>query len=145
MEIYTIGFTQTSAERFFGRLRKAGVKRLIDVRLNNISQLAGFAKRDDLAYFLRELCGVDYRHEPLLAPTQVLLDDLKKRGGQWAEYECGFNALLRARRVEQTVDRKLLDVRSVLLCSEAKPDQCHRRLAAEYLAKRWDIDRIIHL
>ena len=95
MEIYTIGFTQTSAELFFERLRNAGVRRLIDVRLNNVSQLAGFAKLDDLAFFLRELCGADYRHEPLLAPTQEMLDNLKKRGGSWADYERVFLGLMR--------------------------------------------------
>ncbi|MBP7799912.1 MAG: DUF488 domain-containing protein [Thermoanaerobaculaceae bacterium] len=145
MEIYTIGFTQTSAERFFERLRNAGVRRLIDVRLNNVSQLAGFAKRDDLAFFLRELCGADYRHEPLLAPTQEMLDNLKKRGGSWADYERVFLGLMRERRVELTVNRKLLKVRSVFLCSEARPDQCHRRLAAEYLASHWGIERVVHL
>ena len=84
MEIYTIGFTQTTAEHFFGRLKAAGVRRLLDVRLNNSSQLAGFAKAKDLPYFLRELVGATYEHEPLLAPTQELLDEYKKRKGDWA-------------------------------------------------------------
>ena len=86
MEVYSIGFTQKTAEQFFGILRRAGVRRLLDVRLNNVSQLAGFAKREDLKYFLREICGADYRHEPLLAPTQEMLDAYKKKKGPWDEY-----------------------------------------------------------
>ena len=100
MEIYTIGFTQTTARDFFGRLKDAGIRRLIDVRLNNSSQLAGFAKRDDVEFFLEELCGAEYVHEPRLAPTQELLDGLKKHKGSWQDYEAGFDALLRERRIE---------------------------------------------
>src|SRR5438445_8599836 len=98
MEIYTIGFTKTTAAEFFERLKRAGIQRLLDVRLNNVSQLAGFAKRDDLAYFLREICGADYRHEPLLAPTQELLDAYKKQKGDWEDYERDFLDLMAERR-----------------------------------------------
>ena len=95
MEIYSIGFTQKSAAQFFNSLKDAGIRRLLDVRLNNTSQLAAFAKRDDLAFFLREICGAAYEHEPLLAPTQEMLDAYKKRKGDWAVYEQEFLTLLR--------------------------------------------------
>ena len=145
MEIATIGFTQKSAEDFFERLKRAGIRRLVDVRLNNVSQLAGFAKRDDLKYFLRAICGAEYVHEPLLAPTQAMLDAYKKSGGSWAEYEAAFLALMRERRVEERVPRRLFDVPSVLLCSEDKPTQCHRRLVVEYLEKHWGPIAVRHL
>lgn len=145
MEVFTIGFTQSSAAHFFERLREAGIKRLLDVRLNNVSQLAGFAKREDLAFFLRELCGAEYVHEPLLAPTQELLDGYKKHGGSWASYEQQFLDLMAQRRVEERMDRALLDEPTVLLCSEATAEQCHRRLVAEYLQERWGGLTITHL
>lgn len=136
MKVFTIGFTKTSAEHFFGRLEEAGVKRVIDIRLNNRSQLAGFAKRDDLKFFLRTVGDIDYVHEPLLAPTQEILDAFKKRKGPWTEYERAFLALMRERRVEEKLDRGLFDG-ACLLCSEHKPHHCHRRLVAEYLAEAW--------
>ena len=145
MEVFTIGFTQSSAARFFGRLREAGIQRLVDVRLNNVSQLAGFAKRDDLAFFLGELCGAEYVHEPLLAPTADLLDGYKKRGGSWAEYKRQFMELMAQRRVADCLDRALFDGPTVLLCSEATPEQCHRRLALEYLREQWGDMTITHL
>ena len=145
MEVFTIGFTQSSAAHFFGRLRGAGIKRLLDVRLNNVSQLAGFAKRDDLAFFLRELCGADYVHETLLAPTLELLEGYKKRKGSWSKYEQQFLDLMTQRRVEERIDRTLFDVPTVLLCSEATAEQCHRRLAAEYLQGCWGRLTITHL
>ncbi len=145
MEIYTIGFTQRTAASFFGALRAKGIQRLIDVRLNNSSQLAGFTKREDLRYFLKELCGADYLHEPLLAPTQEILDSYKKNGAKWSEYERRFLVLMNERHPEMKVDRKLFSVPTVLLCSEAKPEHCHRRLVAEYLQSKWgDVD-IVHL
>lgn len=145
MEIYTIGFTQRSAEDFFGSLRRAGIRRLIDTRLNNTSQLAAFAKRDDLAFFLRELVGADYQEEPLLAPTQELLDAYKKRRIDWAEYERSYEGLLTERDVARTLDRALFEVPAVLLCSERTPEHCHRRLAVEHLASRWGDVTAVHL
>jgi uncharacterized protein (DUF488 family) len=147
VEIYTIGFTQTTARDFFGRLRAAGVRRLIDVRLNNSSQLAGFAKRDDLAYFLEQLCDAEYVHEPLLAPTQELLDGLKKHKGSWDEYEADFNELMQDRRIESELSPSFFDGPSALLCSEATPEHCHRRLVLEYLRREWPQEAItpIHL
>ena len=145
MEIYTIGFTQTTAQHFFGRLARAEVARLLDVRLNNSSQLAGFAKAKDLPFLLRELVGADYEHEPRLAPTQDLLDEYKKRNGSWDEYEEAFLALMAARRIESVLSPSDFDTRTALLCSEATPDRCHRRLVCTYLAKHWDDVHAIHL
>ena len=145
MEVYTIGFTQKSAAQFFDTLKRAGIKRLLDVRLNNVSQLAGFSKRDDLAYFLQEICGADYVHEPLLAPTQELLDAYKKQKGDWAEYERRFLALMAERRIETTFDRRLLAGPTVLLCSEPAAEHCHRRLVLEYLRRFAPEIEAVHL
>lgn len=144
MRLYTIGFTKKNAEQFFGLLQRSGAKTLIDTRLNNASQLAGFTKRDDLAYFVRNLCGMTYRHELRLAPTKELLDAYKKRDWAWARYEAEYLDLIRGRRVEENLTRVEL-VDAVLLCSEASPDKCHRRLAAEYLAEAWGEIEIRHL
>lgn len=145
MEIYTIGFTKHSAEEFFETLRRASVTRLLDVRLNNVSQLAGFAKRDDLRYFLDRICGASYVHEPLLAPTQTMLDDYKKQKGSWADYERAFLDLMAERRIENRVPKELLDGVTVLLCSEDTPEHCHRRLVVEYLDDRWGGVQAVHL
>jgi uncharacterized protein (DUF488 family) len=145
MEIYTIGFTKKSAAQFFGALRQAGIRRLVDVRLNNSSQLAGFSKREDLAFFLRELCGAAYVHEPLLAPEQELLDAYKKRKGSWADYERRFLDLMAERQVEHRLERQSFAVASVLLCSEPTAERCHRRLVAEYLREKWGTIDIVHL
>jgi uncharacterized protein (DUF488 family) len=146
VEIYTIGFTQSTAERFFGRLNDAGVKRLIDVRLNNQSQLAGFAKRQDLPFFLRELCGASYEHDPMLAPDRDILDAYKKRRDMaWEEYEQRFLGLMRQREIERRLDLRSFAVPTALLCSEATPEHCHRRLVVEYLAEHWPDVRAVHL
>jgi uncharacterized protein (DUF488 family) len=144
MKLFTIGFTKTSAERFFTRLQRAGVKRLVDVRLHNVSQLAGFAKRDDLQYFVKAICGIEYVHRPELAPTAELLDAYKKRGGDWSTYEREFLKLMQARHVEQTVPKDTLEG-GCLLCSEDKPHHCHRRLVAEYVREKWGGVEIVHL
>ena len=145
MEVYTIGFTKRSAASFFGALRAKGIRRLIDVRLNNSSQLAGFTKQEDLRYFLRELCGADYLHEPMLAPTVEILNSYKKNGAEWSEYERRFLALMDDRRPDLKLDRGLFQVPTVFLCSEARPDHCHRCLVAEYLQRKWGDLEIIHL
>jgi len=145
MEVYTIGFTKKSAREFFDRLKQAGIRRLVDIRLHNASQLAGYTKKEDLRFFLEAVCGAEYVHEPLLAPTQVILDDYKKRKGSWEEYEAGFLRLMAERRIEHALSRDLLDRPTVLLCSEPEPDCCHRRLVAEYLRARWGDLAIIHL
>jgi uncharacterized protein (DUF488 family) len=145
MEIYSIGFTQKTAEQFFGLLKRAGVRRLLDVRLNNVSQLAGFTKREDLQFFLKAICGAEYQHEPMLAPTQEILDDYKKRKGSWSEYEAKFVVLMAERRIEEKLDRSLFSIPTVLLCSEPTAEHCHRRLVLEYLAEKWGNLKIMHL
>ncbi|MGD0096121.1 MAG: DUF488 domain-containing protein [Terracidiphilus sp.] len=145
MEIYSIGFTQKSAGEFFGTLKAHGIERLLDVRLNNTSQLAAFAKQADLAYFLREICSIVYEHEPLLAPTQEMLDSYKKKKGSWESYAESYLALIRSRKVETVLSRESFLKKTVLLCSEATAEHCHRRLALEYLQKEWGGARIIHL
>lgn len=144
MKIFTIGFTKKSAESFFTKLQLAGVRRLVDVRLNNVSQLAGFAKRDDLRYFLRAICHIDYMHLPELAPTQGILDEYKKQRGDWNLYERQFMDLLTARQVENNVSREVLEG-ACLLCSEDSPTHCHRRLVAEYLKDKWVDVQIEHI
>lgn len=143
--IFSIGFTQRSAEEFFYTLRDAGVRRLLDVRLNNTSQLAAFAKRDDLRFFLREICHADYVHEPLLAPTQEMLDAFKKEKGSWSDYKTRFLSLMRERRIEERLDRESFALPTALLCSERTAEHCHRRLAMEHLAEAWDKVVLHHL
>ncbi|MCA9417974.1 MAG: DUF488 domain-containing protein [Candidatus Omnitrophica bacterium] len=144
MKIYTIGFTKKNAKTFFGLLDKPDLKRLVDVRLNNSSQLAGFAKRDDLEFFLNRIRGIPYEHLPDLAPTQDILDDFKKKKGEWSVYEKKFLALMRERHIEETIPRETLDG-GCLLCSEDKPHLCHRRLVAEYLQEKWGDVEVEHL
>jgi uncharacterized protein (DUF488 family) len=144
VKIFTIGFTKTSAESFFTRLQKAGVKKVIDVRLHNDSQLAGFAKKDDLRYFLKALCGIEYAHLPELAPTQEMFAAYKKQKGEWRDFEKQFIELIKNRRIEKAIPRESLDS-ACLLCSEDKPDHCHRRLVAEYLQRKLSKIDIIHL
>ncbi len=132
MNMFTIGFTRKSAEYFFQSLRLAGVARVIDVRLNNVSQLAGFAKREDLRFFLRELCDADYVHLPELAPEAGMLKAYKQRKISWQKYEGLFLDLLAQRNVERTVTASFLDF-GCLLCSEHEPHYCHRRVVVDYL------------
>ena len=145
MAVYTIGFTKKSAAEFFGALKRAGVKRLLDVRLSNSSQLAGFTKKEHLAYFLQEILGADYKHEPLLAPTRELFDRYKKQQGSWHDYELAFLELMKQRIIESRLDRSLFDGPTVLLCSEATAERCHRRLVLEYLRDHWGDIEIVHL
>lgn len=142
--IFTIGFTGHSAEEFFTKLQRAGVKTLFDVRLNNVSQLAGFAKRKDLEYFLRSICQIDYVHQKSLAPTADILDDYKKSRITWDDYEMKFNALLETRRPEQELTPTELDG-GCLLCSEHEHEHCHRRLVTEYLQAKWKDVEVVNL
>ena len=144
IRLYTIGFTKKSAEQFFGLLRDAGVKRVIDIRLNNTSHLAAFAKKDDLKYFLREICGIDYVHRQDMAPSQELLDAYKKNKGSWELFESGFVDLITERALQDHVSAEELDG-ACLLCSEHEPDHCHRRLLAEYLSAHDSTIEIVHL
>lgn len=144
MNIFTIGFTKTTAEDFFNRLRQSGTKRVLDVRLNNISQLAGFAKQNDLRFFLREICGLDYVHLPELAPTQDMLDGYRKTNSGWPTYQKKFLALLKNREIERRLNPAVISG-GCLLCSEDTPHHCHRRLIAEYLQQHWPAVKIQHL
>ena len=144
IKLFTIGFTKKTAEAFFTKLSKAGVKRVIDIRLNNVSQLAGFAKRDDLCYFLKTICNIDYIYKPEFAPTKDIMEEYRKNKGDWSVYEKRFLTLLAERKPEGTIFRDMFDD-GCLLCSEDKPDNCHRRLVAEYLSEKWGNMEVIHL
>lgn len=148
MEVYTIGFTKKTAAEFFGILRHAGIRRLLDVRLHNSSQLAGFTKQSDLPFFLRELCQAEYVYEQLLAPTSPILAAYRKgrpAADAWEGYQRQFLRLMAERRVEDALDRSAFEVPTALLCSEPTAERCHRRLALEYLASKWGDLAIQHL
>jgi uncharacterized protein (DUF488 family) len=145
IKLYTIGFTKKTACHFFETLKKTGIKRVIDVRLNNVSQLAGFAKKDDLIYFLKEICNIEYIHCPELAPTKAILEAYKKKQIDWPSYENEFLQLMKIRHIEDNMPKEVIH-ESCLLCSEDLPDYCHRRLVAEYLQNNWlETVEIIHL
>lgn len=145
VEMFTIGFTKKSAEIFFNFIKSNNVKTMIDVRLNNVSQLAGFTKRDDLRFFLKEICGAEYIHAPDFAPTKEILNPYKKGNMSWEVYEDKFLNLMAIRNIERYVDSKLLN-HGCLLCSEHEPHLCHRRLVAEYLNQHTDINfKVKHL
>ena len=146
MDIYSIGFTKTTAESFFQRLITARVNRVLDVRLNTSSQLAGFAKGRDLPYLLRVIAGIDYEHEPLLCPSTDILESYKRRRNMpWSEYEARFLELLDQRRVSDRLDPASFEQATALLCSEATPEHCHRRLVIEYFGRHWPNVRPRHL
>lgn len=142
--IYTIGFTGKKAHEFFTKLKDSGVRVVIDVRLNNTSQLAGFTKEQDLPYFLQEIAGIKYIHKPELAPTKDILNAYRKKEFDWSEYEKQFRRLLIERSIENLITPQVID-KSCLLCSESKPDKCHRRIIAEYLRTLWTNVKIVHL
>lgn len=144
INLYTIGFTKKGAQTFFELLTAAGVKRVIDTRLNNVSQLSGFAKKADLEYFLRVIGNIEYSHALELAPTQDILTEYKKNKGEWSDYEREFVDLLDQRKIAQTLSPEQMDG-VCLLCSEATPHFCHRRLVAEYLNEAWGNVEICHL
>lgn len=144
INLFTIGFTKKSAQQFFDTLIKAGVRRVVDTRLNNVSQLAGFAKRPDLEYFLQKIGNIEYLQLLDLAPTKDILDAYKKKGGDWQTYEKQFLQLITERKIEQKVSLNLLDG-GCLLCSEPTPHHCHRRLVAEYLGQKLGTIKIHHL
>lgn len=142
LKLYTIGFTRKSAKAFFTLLQEAEVRCILDVRLNNASQLAGFAKRDDLAYFAKTIGNIEYLHLPILAPTQEMLDAYRKEKRGWDWYEQAYLDLLEERAIETALKPETLD-RGCLLCSEDTPDFCHRRLVVEYLEQKWG-DIVVH-
>lgn len=144
MKVFTIGFTKKPAREFFDKLRRPGLARLLDVRLNNVSQLAGFTKRDDLLFFCQAILSIGYQHLPELAPTKPMLDEYKKNAGDWLDYETKFLTLMSERKVEDNIAKELIDG-GCLLCSEPTPDNCHRRLVAEYLKSKWGSVEIEHI
>ena len=145
MSLFTIGFTRITAEQFFEKLKAAGVKRVVDIRLNNTSQLAGFAKRDDLVYFLKAICGICYVHVPELAPDKELMKLIKKKKGSWTEYEAGYLDLLAGRKADSEFLHKTLKDGDCLLCSEHTPERCHRRIVAERFQFMVGRVEIVHL
>jgi uncharacterized protein (DUF488 family) len=144
MNVFTMGFTKKSAETFFETLRSSGATHIVDVRLNNVSQLAGFTKARDLEYFLHQVCEMGYKHVPLLAPTKEILDQYRKQKGSWQTYEKDFLHLMAERRIEELIPPESLRD-GCLLCSEDQPHFCHRRLVAEYLRRSWGDIEIKHL
>jgi uncharacterized protein (DUF488 family) len=144
IKLFTIGFTKKNAEAFFEKLKKIGVVKLIDIRLNNVSQLAGFTKKDDLKYFLKQILSCNYVHEPFFAPTKEILDAYKKKEISWPEYEKRFNDLLISRKSHALISFSELHM-ACLLCSEPTPDKCHRRLVAEFFKNNFKNIEIIHL
>ena len=145
VEVATIGFTKTNAESFFERLLENRVTKVVDVRLNNSSQLAAFAKSGDLAYFLKKIGGIEYVHMPLLAPSDSMLRAYKKEKGDWGVYQGLFLELMKNRQIEERLQPSTF-ARACLLCSEATPHHCHRRLVCEYLNEKWGgILKVKHL
>jgi uncharacterized protein (DUF488 family) len=144
VNLFTIGFTKKSAHDFFEILLQSGVRRVIDTRLNNVSQLAGFTKRQDLEYFLHKIGQIEYVHLLDLAPTKGILDAYKKNGGDWETYKKHFLKLIADRKIEDKLSPDLLDG-GCLLCSEPTPHHCHRRLVAEYLSQKLGTIKIHHL
>ncbi len=147
MKIYTIGFTQKSAEKFFKILRVSGAKNLLDIRISKDSQLAGYTKRKDLPYFLKYLVNMEYQDMPVLSPELSMMREFRKTG-DWGKYKRDYLRLIRERQVEKKISRDLFEEGAVLLCSEAEAEHCHRKLAAEYLASKLFKDEkveIVHL
>lgn len=144
VRIFTIGYAGKNAEEFFALLLQADIRKIIDVRLYNTSQLAGYTKKEDLQYFLQTIAGAGYVHMPIMAPTKQLLSGYKNGSINWPQYEAQFNQIIAQRQIEKLVNPQDLHM-ACLLCAEAKPDNCHRRLLAEYLARHLSNISIHHL
>jgi uncharacterized protein (DUF488 family) len=142
--LFTIGFTQKSAEKFFDLLMKNKVKRIVDIRINNSSQLAGFAKSEDLKYFAEKIAGIGYIYMPELAPTLEMMRNYRAKGSSWEKYQREYLKLINKRKISEKINIKEFD-RSCFLCSEHTPENCHRRLLTEYLQKHNKNVKIIHL
>jgi uncharacterized protein (DUF488 family) len=143
-KLYTMGYTQKTAETFFNLVNNAGIKRLVDIRLHNNSQLTGFTKQNNLKYFLERLSDCDYCHIPLMAPSKDIFDDYMKNGLEWKDYERRFKELIGQRKIEQMINEDEIDG-ACLLCCEPEATNCHRRLVAEYLQSHYRDIEIIHL
>jgi uncharacterized protein (DUF488 family) len=144
IKLYTIGFTEKSAEQFFTLLKNNGVKKILDIRINNVSQLAGFAKGLDLKYFAKKIGNMSYEHNIELAPTKEMLTRIRNKELSWKEYEVEYLNLIKSRKIERTIEPPKLH-KTCLLCSEHSPQQCHRRLLAEYLKEIYSDIEIVHL
>ena len=142
--IFTIGYAGKNARQFFTILKQTSIRKVIDVRLCNTSQLAGFTRRQDIEYFLQTIVGAEYIHLPIAAPTKQLLSDYKKGLISWQQYETQFKAIITERQIERHIISQDMDM-ACFLCSEAEADNCHRRLVAEYLAEHWQNTSIHHL
>jgi uncharacterized protein (DUF488 family) len=145
VRIHTIGFTQRSAESFFSALSAAGIGRVLDVRLYNVSQLAGFTKKNDLRFFLRKIGDMAYEHDVRLAPTEAMLKSYRSHEWTWGRYEEAFMRLMTEREVDRLIERHSFEIPTALLCSELTATKCHRRLVAEFLRDRWGNVEIVHL
>ena len=144
VKIFTIGYGGKNAREFFSILKQAGIRKVIDVRLYNTSQLAGFTKKQDMEYFLQAIVGAEYIHMPIMAPTKQLLNDYKKGLISWQQYETQFKSIITQRQIDKHIEPAVMDM-SCFLCSESNADHCHRRLVAEHLAGLWSNFSIIHL
>lgn len=146
MKVFTIGFTQKTAKEFFSLLKNNAIKEVVDIRLGVTSQLAAFAKGEDLRYFLAEICDIDYTHDLLLAPTEELLKDYKKKLINWSEYEVRFDEIMEERNISLYIKNRYWNKDNFcLLCSEPTPEYCHRRLVAEIFSEVFRDVEIIHL
>jgi len=142
--IFTVGYAGKNACQFFTILKQAGIRKVIDVRLYNTSQLAGFTKKQDIEYFLQAIVGAEYISLPIMAPTKQLLNDYKKGQISWQQYETQFKSIITQRQIEKHIMSQDMNM-SCFLCSETTADNCHRRLIAEYMAELWPNISIIHL
>lgn len=144
IKLFTIGFTGKSAEKFFNLLLNSGIKKIVDTRINNVSQLAGFAKGSDLKFFAQEIGHINYEHNIDFAPTKELLSKYRDKLITWEEYETEYLNLLDIRKIIQKINLESLH-ENCFLCSEHTPEKCHRRLLAEYIKHVKNDIEIIHL
>ena len=143
-KLYTMGYTQKTAEKLFNLLSEHEIKRLMDIRLHNNTQLAGFTKQNNFKYFIERLSDIEYRHIPLMAPSKDIFDDYMKNGLEWEGYELRFKRLIDQRKIEQLINEDEIDG-ACMLCCEPEATNCHRRLVAEYLQNYFKNIEIIHL
>jgi len=144
IQLFTIGFTGKSAEDFFGKIKQANVKKIIDTRLWATSQLAAFARKKDLPFFLKQLCDVAYEYSEICAPTQDILKAYKEEKITWAEYECEYKALINTRDLEEHFRPQDMEG-ACLLCACKDESKCHRRLLAEFFQEKWPNVQVTHL
>jgi len=144
IKLFTIGFTKKTARQFFETLSKNKVKKLIDIRINNRSQLAGFAKGSDLEYFTKAIANIEYEYIPDFAPTKELLSDYQNKKIDWTAYQKSYRQLIEQRKISSRYDVAGFD-HACFLCSEETPERCHRRLLTEFFQEGNSDIQIIHL